>query len=423
MTTRAWWLVLLNLLIPGSAQVVAGNRSLGRIGLVATFTLWALVLLGLLLFAFARQFMVALGTNLVMLMIVQVLAAAYALLWIVLTVDTLRMARLVRAAPGARPIIAVFTLAALFVTAGGAGYAAYLAGVGRSAIEAVFGNGVMADPVDGRYNIMLLGADAGPDRLGLRPDSISVVSVDASTGATTIIGIPRNLYNAPFHEGSPMLEPFPTGYDCGDDCLISYLYTYGEEHPELYPDAASRGSTPGAEAMRDAVAGVTGLTIQYTVLIDMQGFEELIDALGGVTIDVATDLQLGMNGRPPIGVIEAGTQHMDGATALWYARSRYNTTDFDRMSRQRQVQEAILAQAEPGNVLSKFQAVAAAGAEVVKTDIPQPMLGRFVDLAAKSRELPITELELVPPTFDNVEPDFDAIHTAVADAVAPRKAE
>ncbi|MDI2099389.1 LCP family protein [Ruicaihuangia caeni] len=423
MTGRAWWLVVLNLVIPGSAQVLAGNRRLGRFGLGATLLLWTLLVIALVLWFAARAFLLTMATNIIVLWAVQLLALAYAVLWLVLTVDALRLARIVRAAPGARPLIAGFTVLSLLVTVGGAAYLGYLTGVGRDAIASLFGDGHIAEPVDGRYNIMLLGGDAGPDRLGLRPDSISLVSVDAETGASTLIGIPRNLYNAPFSDDSPLWGPFPTGYDCGDDCLISYLYMYGEEHPDLYPDAADRGSTPGVEAMRDAVEGVTGLTVQYAVLIDMQGFAQLVDALGGVTIDVATPLQLGVNGQPAIGVIEAGRQHMDGATALWYARSRYNTTDFDRMERQRQVQEAILAQADPANVLSKFQAVASAGVQVVKTDIPQPMLGRFVELAQKSREQPVTELDLVPPTIDNVMPDFDVAHSLVADAVAPREQE
>ena len=105
---------------------------------------------------------------------------------------------------------------------------------------------------------------------------------------------------------------------------------------------------------------------------------------------------------------------MDGYTALWYARSRYNTTDYARMERQRQVQEAILLQFEPANVLSKFQAVADAGAQVVKTDIPQGMLAAFVDLASKSRALPVTSLELTPDSgVVTAHPDYDMIHALV----------
>lgn len=419
MTKRAWWLVVLNVLIPGSAQVLAGSRKLGRFGLGATLLLWAALIALLVGWFAAREFTITLLTNYWMLWVLQLGLVFYAVLWLILTVDTLRLVRLIRAKPGARPLVALLTVAALIATAGTAAYGAYLTGVGRGTIQSIFGGGDIAEPIDGRYNIMLLGGDAGPDRMGLRPDSISVASVDAETGAATMIGIPRNLYDAPFSEGSPLYQEYPTGYDCGDDCLISYLYTYGEEHPELYPDAESKGSNPGVEAMRDAVEGVTGLTMQYYVLIDMQGFADLINALGGVTIDVPERVVLGINGQDPVGAIEAGRQQMDGATALWYVRTRYNTTDFARMERQRQIQTAILTQFEPANVLTKFQAVAEAGAQVVKTDIPQGMLGRFVELAAKTRQLPITDLELVPPLVDNVHPEFERVHQMVAEATVP----
>lgn len=425
MTKRAWWLVVLNLLVPGSAQVLAGDRRLGRFGLGATLVLWVLVVLGVVGFVLARETMLSVFTNSIVLGVVVVLLAFYAALWIILTLDTLRLVRLVRIAPVARGFVGGLAVAALVATAGTAGYAAVSTTSAIGLLDAVFADGNVEPPIDGKYNILLLGGDAGPDRLGLRPDSISVASVDAETGAVVLMGIPRNLYDAPFSQGSPMLEEYPDGWNCGDDCLIDYVYTYGEEHPELYPDAEAEGSTPGIEAMRDAVEGVLGIPLQYYVLIDMQGFAQLIDALGGVEITVDERLPIGSNnyddGRkaPPAGYIEAGTQRMDGQTALWYARSRYATTDYARMARQRQVQEAILAQANPANVLANFSAIAQAGAQVVRTDIPQPMLSHFVTLADKSKAQPIVSLDFVPPEYDNLHPDFAVVQAKVQELLHP----
>jgi hypothetical protein len=87
------------------------------------------------------------------------------------------------------------------------------------------------------------------------------------------------------------------------------------------------------------------------------------------------------------------------------------------------VQEAMLRQFEPGNIVLKFQAVAAAGKEVVSTDIPQSMLAHFVDLGAKTRELPIEKLNFVPPEFDGVNPDFEYIRSRVDELTAPKPAE
>ena len=415
---RAWWLVGLGILIPGSPQLLAGSHRLGRFGVGSTFVFWALAVLSLALYLFARPALLVIATNVIALFAIQLVLVFYAVLWLVLGLDTLRIIRLVRLPSVMRVAVAAVAVAMIVVTAGGIGYAATVTGAARGLLDTIFSGGSIEPPIDGRYNILLLGGDAGPDRLGLRPDSISVASIDAVTGAATMIGIPRNLEQVRFSDGSPLWEVFPDGYDCGDECLISYLYTYGVEHPDLYPDAAKEGSNAGIEAMRDAVAGVTGLQLQYYVLIDMHGFSQLVDALGGIDITVAEAVVLGKNGDEPIGVIPVGAQHMDGATALWYARSRYNTTDYARMERQRQVQEAMLVQFEPANVLTKFQAVADAGAQVVTTDIPQGMLGAFVDLAGKTRALPVTSLELTPASgVVTAHPDYDMIHALVQAAL------
>ncbi len=418
MRTRAWWLVGLNVLIPGSAQLVAGNRRLGRFGVSTTFVLWGLAVLSVILWLAARTAVYAVITNAVGLTVLQVLLAGYAILWVVLTLDTLRLTRLVKTGSMA-PAIAIIAVAALVVTAGAAGYGAVSAGSARSAVAKIFAGQNYAAPVNGRYNILLLGGDAGPDREGLRPDSTSVASVDATTGAVTLIGIPRNMEQIRFAAGSPLYGPFPSGYNCGDQCLIDYLYTYAEGHPQLYPKAAAQGSSPGIEAMKDAAEGVTGLTIQFYALIDMQGFSDLVDALNGVTIDVPAPLAYGpVTATKPYGTFAAGTQHMNGYLALWYARSRFDGNDYQRMARQRQVQEAIIKQFQPAIVLTKFQDIAAAGAQVVKTDIPSGMLSHFIDLGDRGRKLPVQQLELVPPQFNPARPDYAAIQAAVAGVTA-----
>lgn len=424
MTRRAWWLVVLNILIPGSAQVLAGNRRLGRFGLGSTIVLWVIAAAAIVLYFAAQPLLLSIGTNLIVLFVAQVGLAFYVVLWVILTLDTLRLVRLVRTRPSARALIAGFAVIALVAVGGTAGYGVVVTGAARGLLGAVFGGTKMADPIDGRYNLLLLGGDAGKHRVGLRPDSISVVSIDAATGAATVIGIPRNLQHIQFVEDSPLYGPFPNGYDCGVDCLVSYLYTYGEEHPDLYPNAESEHSNPGIEAMRDAIGGVVGLQLQYYVLIDMEGFSDLIDALGGIDIDSTGRYPLGGEedvNHEPINVdgwIEPGEQHMDGHTALWYARARHGTTDYDRMKRQRQVQEAILTQFDPANILTKFEAVATAGAQVVKTDIPKEMLSGFVTLASKTRALEITKLELSPPEVNVIRPDLDAIHALVTKTLA-----
>jgi polyisoprenyl-teichoic acid--peptidoglycan teichoic acid transferase len=424
MTRRAWWLIGMNLVIPGSAQSLAGSHRLGRFGLGATLVAWALIVVAAAVWLFARPTLYDALTNSWALTVGQILLAFYAVLWVVLTLDTLRLTRLVKTGAAARGAIAGLAVVALIATAGTSAYAAYIAGVTRSTITSVFSSDRQyAQPINGRYNVLLLGGDAGPDRVGLRPDSISVVSVDAATGATTMIGVPRNMQRVPFVAGSPLYGPYPNGYNCGDNCLISFLYTYAQGNPSLYPNATKDGSSPGIEATKDAVEGVLGIKIQYYVLIDMAGFSDLVNALGGVTIDVTERLPINGGQAPdgtPIDVegwINPGVQHMNGFTALWYVRSRHSSSDYDRMARQRQLETAVLAQFSPALVLSKFQAVADASKQIVKTDIPSSMLGAFVNLADKARTQKTSQLELVPPTVDEIEPNFPEIRSLVAQAL------
>lgn len=420
MTRRAWWLVVLNFVIPGSAQLMAGNRRLGRAGLIATASLWVLVAVGAVVYRLDSSLIIGAASSPAVLGVLQVSAISFAVLWVVLTLDTLRLVKIVRVLPSRRVWIAGFSVVLLVGTVGTVSYATRLAGVQQELIGSMFSNGVMREPVDGRYNILILGGDAGPDRTGLRPDSISVLSVDTVSATASLIGLPRNMMNAPFGADSPLHAQFPDGYNCRD-CLLNSLYTHATlVSPGLYPDAAGQASSEGIEATRDAVQGILGIDVQYYVLIDMAGFEQLIDALGGIVVPVEQRLPIGgfedENGQPigEIGWIEPGTQRMDGFTASWYARARHGTSDYDRMIRQRNVQQAILDQFEPINVLSKFDAIARAGGQVVSTDIPQELLGTFISLAGEIKGQQMKRLELVPPDYDVTDPDFADIHSDVA---------
>ncbi|MER7796947.1 LCP family protein [Microbacterium sp. NPDC096154] len=440
MTRRAWWLVIIGWLIPGSAQVLAGDRRLGRFGLRATLAAWIIaILLGLGLVLWRQGVTSAMFAPVIgpiLLTIAQVLAAAYGLLWIVLGIDTLRLTRLVKTRTPARYGIAVLSVLLLVVSGGSAAYAAGSIGTARDTLGSIFGqSGPSMPPSDGYYNILLLGADSGEGRDSMRFDSISVVSINASTGATTITGIPRDMPHFPFSPG-PMQDLYPDGHEghadptCGWGSGINQLRTEVElcrDGAALYPDAEARGSSPGVEATKDAAEGILGIEIPYYVFVDMHGFAALIDALGGVEIEVTERLPKGggpaWEGQPAeewaIGWIEPGVQRMDGDTAQWYARSRYTTSDWDRMQRQRQLQQAILAQFTPATVLTRFQDVARAGTDLVETDVPQSMLSYFVELGLKAKEQPVTPVELVPPLVDPEQPDYSAIREMIAETLHP----
>jgi LCP family protein required for cell wall assembly len=274
-----------------------------------------------------------------------------------------------------------------------------------------------------------MGGDAGADRTGRRPDSLSVLSVDASTGRTAIISVPRNLKNAQFAEGSPMRSVYPDGYNCGNDCLINAVNTeVTEKYKNLYPGVAD----PGAQATMEAVSGTLGIKVQAYVLVDMDGFAQLIDALGGIRVDAggwvpisgaATDDS--GDHEPPLGWIAPGPQTLDGYHALWYGRSREYASDYDRIARQQCIQQAMINQLNPATVLSKFESIANAGTKVVESNISSSQLGSFVDLAMKGKGQPVSRLVIGPPDFPAdfpTYPDFDQIHAKVQSALSASSA-
>jgi LCP family protein required for cell wall assembly len=290
---------------------------------------------------------------------------------------------------------------------------------GADLINGVFGAGKESSAADGRFNVLLLGGDAGPDRMGTRPDSMTLASIDVETGRTVLLSLPRNLENVPFAPGSAAAKARPQGWSCGDECLLNGIYTWGSEHRSVFPGVAD----PGAEAMKQAVEGVTGLHVNYYVLIDLRGFSRLIDAMGGIRLTVNAKVPIGGGTSKVSGYIEPGTQTLDGYHALWFARSRHGANDYERMARQRCVMDAMVHQLDPATVLTKFQDIAAASKHVVSTDIPAGELATFLDLAAKAKSQKISSVQFVPPLINPARPDLGLIKSKVEAAVeASRKA-
>jgi len=265
---------------------------------------------------------------------------------------------------------------------------------------------------------MLIGSDAGKDRFGVRPDSISVLSFNANTGAMVNIGIPRNIQHAPIATDSPLYKVYGNSWD---DLINSAYKNVMDKHQDAYPEASKNGSTPGLEATRDLVEGVTGLKIQSYIMVNMTAFQELINVLGGVTVDVKTRLPIGGqrdDASDAYGWIEVGVQHLTGYRALWYARSRHGSTDYDRMARQHEIEQLIFKKFTPSTILANYSGLAEVAKKLIYTDIPDGMVGTYADMALSAKSKRIKALELVPKNgFEPDVPDFAKIHAAVAAAI------
>ena len=279
-----------------------------------------------------------------------------------------------------------------------------------------------------RVNLVLLGSDAGRDRIGVRTDSMMVVSIDTRTGDTLLVGVPRNLENVPIPESNPLHQLYPYGYNCGDECLMNGIWTLAEGRPDLFPG----NPNPGRSSTIDVLGAVTGLDLDRSVVIDLSGFRQLVDAMGGVDINVTERVCVECH-LTASGVfewtsdrqewLEPGLQHLDGRQALWYARSRATSDDFSRMRRQRCVAGALLEQADPVRMLARYPAIARAVKDNVSSDVSTDELPAWVDLVQRIqkggsiRSLPLTDQVIVPAA-----PDYDKIHALVRKALRPPKA-
>ncbi|WP_066375547.1 LCP family protein [Herbidospora mongoliensis] len=303
------------------------------------------------------------------------------------------------------PLIAVAGLCALVVAP--LGYASRVAYVSNEVVSSVFvaddpadqGTQVVtpvaADPWAGRQrlNILLVGADAAPDRPGARTDSMTVASVDTRTGESILFSLPRNLQNVP-------LDDFPSA------SLLNEVFQWGEDHGDS-----------GADLLKSTIGDILGLHVDYYAMVDMRGFAQIINAMGGVTLTVKNDIVFGAYRE---GLIKAGTQHMNGTEALWFGRSRTDSDDYQRMGRQKCLLNAVAEQADPLKVLSGFERIADVTKRYVSTDIPRSLLPGLIDLAPKVKDADITSLQFVPPLIRTGSPDWDLIRAKVHDELSPR---
>lgn len=421
---RALLAVLTSSALPG-----LGHRILGRPRAAAVRAGLALlavlaVALGVLVALSDPATLVGAATDTRVLLLLGTAGALIGLFWIS---GPIAAAVLARRSAAPRAALALVTVLAVLAPLGAATWWVATVSAQYGLLTAVSASGRGVEPVDGRYTILLMGLDDDPLRdQVLLPDSLTVVSVDALTGRTVLFGVPRTAANFLYPPGSALAAALPEGTRCLAGCGVNHTYQYGLEHPELYPGSAD----PGADAVREAVSGYTGLPVQATVSLRMAGFVDLVDALGGVSVVVSRPvLQAGVpddgSGRPveygpPI---PAGLQHLDGSEALWFARSRVNTSDADRSERQGCLQAALFRQADPLRVLARFQALARAGGENVSTSLPAESLPALARLAVSAREQPFLRVELGLPLTLPEQPDIELVHRVVADAIAGTREE
>jgi LCP family protein required for cell wall assembly len=192
--------------------------------------------------------------------------------------------------------------------------------------------------IPNRYlNIVLLGSDKRPNSGAWRTDTMIIASLDVETNVVRLLSIPRDLWvYIPGH-----------GYNRVNTA-------------ELWGELAKKGT--GTERVKQTIHHNLGIPIHYYARVDFRGFMEIVDAVGGLDIDVACPL-------PDI-ELKPGLHHMDGKQALRFARSRKSTNDYDRGRRQRKVLLALWDQALTMDMLPKLPRLWKSMSHTFETDLP-----------------------------------------------------
>jgi LCP family protein required for cell wall assembly len=399
----------MTLVLPGSAQLVAGRKDVGRWALRIWLGTLAVVGLTAAVGAMWHGVVFSLGSNTTLLGIVRIWLTLMAVGWALLLIDAWRLGQPLQLTQRQRLAVVGVNGVLVFAVAGSLLFVSHIVAVQRDFIIAMFGDGQVSAAENGRYNVLLIGGDQGAGRWGLRTDSMTIASIDEDTGKTILFGLPRNMTNFPFPEGSVLAEKFPNGYDC-ETCTLNSLTTWAADHKALFGDS----STPGIDATVMGIEGITGLKINYYALVNMDGFRNLVDAMGGVTLNVRDRIPIEL---PVTGYIEPGVQKLNGYETLWFARSRESADDYSRMARQKCVMSAMVQQLSPQTVITKFEELAKAGTELVQTDLPASELDTFAQLALEARSQKIASVSFVPPAILTYDPDIDLIRTMIDDAI------
>lgn len=259
-------------------------------------------------------------------------------------------------------------------------------------------------------NIVLLGDDSEiTGETVARTDSMHILSINRTTGTVAMLSIPRDLY---------VFIPSWTMQ------RINAAFPYGE----------SVGWTDGGFGLlRQTLFYNLGINVHYYAMVNLSGFKTLIDTIGGVDLAVdcaIQDLPLMESEIPegayPVGedgeyVLPVGYYHMDGAEALWYARSRNSSSDFDRGPRQQQLLRAMWRTVRDNGLISQAPTLISEGLANVRTNMALEDILSLVPLAAEIDSSRIETFDLVRTyhTTPWQTPDGDYVQLPVYETLRP----
>jgi LCP family protein required for cell wall assembly len=257
-----------------------------------------------------------------------------------------------------------------------------------------------------RINVLVMGLDRRP-REGdapARTDTIFILTIDPQGKTAGILGIPRDLWvEIPTKDGSGYLNE-----------RINTAYVLGEMNDY-------DGGGPGL-AMA-TIEHAIGVKVDHYVVIDFEGFREVIDAMGGVDVDVPTYLRDDLYSETELPgdydpqEFEPGVQHMDGSRALAYARIRRGTSDLDRIQRQQRIMFAVMDKALSLNVFTNALDLWKQYKDAIDTDINDFQIPGFAKLVADIPPERIVAVSLGPATVPYMTPQGAAVLMAAPEGI------
>lgn len=284
------------------------------------------------------------------------------------------------------PLMVVLSLI-VALTHGAAGY--YLAATVSAAAPIFDGGGDDLDdiiggtpggplPTDGPINVLFVGVDSASNRDHALTDTIMLSSFDQQRDQVVQISIPRDTGRLPMYDGTTFGP------------RINSLLSRAGRNAERFPDG------PIGTLTRE-VGFLIGVDVHYYAVVNMDGFRQLIDAVGGIDVDVSQPI------ADPVRklYLDPGRHHLDGATALDYVRSRYgpSNSDYERARRQQQVVRAIGQRVQDPLVLARVPDITATAARLMRTNVPLDQLSQLLELIDEANRAGTRQIVLSPRQY------------------------
>ncbi len=227
-------------------------------------------------------------------------------------------------------------------------------------------------PVTPRQNVLIIGVDQGVGRNTFLTDTMIVVSLDPVGQTVSMVSIPRDMVDVPLPDGRKFRGK------------INSLVSFARHHPKQFPGSNGEGE----DVLMGALGSLLGLRIDHFAMVNLQGFVNVVNTLGGVNVNVSEgfcDPTYHEYGYPDGFAISPGLHHLNGNQALAFARVRKaaGESDFTRAGRQQELLSAVRDRVKGGGFLSDPIGLLRALGNTVTTNIPRSLVPGLADIASR----------------------------------------